>query len=158
MIYNLITCEIVNNGNIYLDKINIKDVISLQKDKQLVTYKELNTEVETLYSPDISIGISSAITSYARIHMSQFKNISEFQILYTDTDSIDISTPLKSEFVGKELGKMKLEGIFDKTIYLGPKVYKCVSNLENLVKIKGFKNKDKNKFLNKIEFFSMKNP
>ena len=24
MIYNLITCEIVNNGNIYLDKINIK--------------------------------------------------------------------------------------------------------------------------------------
>ena len=130
--------------NEFLDKINIKDVISLQKDKQLVTYKELNTEVETLYSPDISIGISSAITSYARIHMSQFKNNSEFQILYTDTDSIDISTPLKSEFVGKELGKMKLEGIFDKTIYLGPKVYKCVSNLENLVKIKGFKNKDKN--------------
>jgi hypothetical protein len=39
-------------------------------------------------SKNLSIGIAAAITAYARIHMSQFKNNPLIRLFYTDTDSI----------------------------------------------------------------------
>ena len=39
---------------------------------------------------NISIGIASAITAYSRIHMTQFKNNSDYNLYYSDTDSIYI--------------------------------------------------------------------
>jgi hypothetical protein len=61
----------------------------------------------------ISVPISAAVTAFAIIHMSQFKNRYDFTLFYTDTDSIHINKQLDHKFIAKELGKMKLEHIFD---------------------------------------------
>lgn len=73
-----------------------------------------------------NVAIASAVSSYARIHMSKFKNNPAFDIYYTDTDSIFIQDALPSELVGKELGLMKdeLEGLLiEEAIFLGVKQY-----------------------------------
>jgi hypothetical protein len=84
--------------------------------------------------------------------MSQFKlPNNKFTLLYTDTDSIAINKPLPSKFVHPTaLGKMKLENIFQKAVYLGPKVYGGLlptfivdkeGNCDaSITKVKGYKN------------------
>ena len=66
-----------------------------------------------------NVGIASAVTAYARIYMSQFKNRTDFKLLYTDTDSIMIDRPLPEDLIGKELGLMKdeLSGLSIKEAY-----------------------------------------
>lgn len=56
--------------------------------------------------------MSSAITAYARIHMSQFKNkirlirFPDFNLYYTDTDSVYINRLLPDNMINsKVLGK-----------------------------------------------------
>jgi len=78
----------------------------------LVSYRNEDNTIEDSGTHNISIGIASAITAYARIHMSQFKNNPNFNLYYTDTDSIYINKPLPAEFISStELGKLKLENI-----------------------------------------------
>jgi DNA polymerase elongation subunit (family B) len=95
--------------------------------KVLVQYRleDKNQKTElygNLETHNISIAIASAITAYARIHMSQFKNNPNFKLYYSDTDSIYIDRPLSKDLVNsKILGKMKLENILKKAIFLGPK-------------------------------------
>ena len=75
--------------------------------------------------------MASFVTSYARIHMSQFKNNKDFRLYYTDTDSAVLAQPLPESFVDpKVLGKMKLEYIVRKGIFLAPKLY-CLLNDNN---------------------------
>ena len=74
---------------------------------------------------------------------SQFKNRDDFTLFYTDTDSIDINKPLEPKFVGKELGKMKLELVFDRILFLAPKVYSGITSSNKITKVKGYKIKDK---------------
>ena len=71
--------------------------------------------------------------------MTQFKNSKDFNLFYSDTDCIDIDKPLDDKFIGTEIGKMKLEHIFTKIVYIAPKVYGGLSNNKELVKIKGSK-------------------
>jgi hypothetical protein len=77
--------------------------------------------------------------------MSQFKNSINPDILinlyYTDTDSIDIDTPLEDELIGRGLGQMKLEHIFKEAIFIAPKVYGGLTETYEYVKVKGSKNK-----------------
>jgi hypothetical protein len=80
------------------------------------------------------------VTSYARIFMSQFKNIPNFNLYYSDTDSVDIDKDLDPKYIGNNLGQMKLESLFDEVVYLAPKVYAAKVGNEDLVKIKGLKN------------------
>ena len=73
-----------------------------------------------------NVAIASAVTSYARIYMSQFKNRNDFNLLYTDTDSIMIDKPLPEDLIGTDLGFMKdeLSGLHIKEAYfLGIKQY-----------------------------------
>jgi hypothetical protein len=59
-----------------------------------------------LETHNVSIGIASAITAYARIHMSQFKNNPDYNLYYTDTDSVYIDKPLADNLIdNKVLGK-----------------------------------------------------
>jgi hypothetical protein len=54
--------------------------------------------------------IASAITSYARIHMMQFKTIPNNELLYTDTDSVFLTRPLDPQYIDATLlGLFKLE-------------------------------------------------
>lgn len=72
--------------------------------------------------------------------MSQFKTMKDITLYYSDTDNIDIDKPLNPKYVGKELGQMKLEHIFNDVVYLTPKVYGGITDNYEYVKIKGLKN------------------
>jgi len=107
---------------------DIMDFVPLDN-KVMVVYRSNQKDINTLLdghkeTHNVSIAIASAITAYSRIHMSQFKNHSEYNLYYSDTDSIYIDSPLPKELVNsKILGKMKLEHIINKAIFLAPKVY-----------------------------------
>ena len=123
----------------------IVDFMELDE-KVLVQYKSENKDQQTelygtLETHNVSIAIASAITAYARVHMSQFKNNPDFHLYYTDTDSIYIDKPLSEELISdKILGKMKLENIIDKAFLLAPKMYYLETNDNKVIyKVKGLK-------------------
>lgn len=76
---------------------------------------------------NINIAIASATTAYARIYMSKtikYLIENDYKIFYKDTDSLFINKPLPDDLVSStELGKLKLEYICKKGIFLAPKVY-----------------------------------
>nr|YP_009487229.1 hypothetical protein [Russula abietina]AWB36131.1 hypothetical protein [Russula abietina] len=93
-------------------------------DYNLIELKKSESIIESKESHDVHVGIAAAITAYSRVHMTQFKNNPDFNLYYSDTDSIFIDKPLHDHMVdSKVLGKMKLEYILDKAIFLSPKVY-----------------------------------
>jgi len=107
---------------------DIMDFVPLDN-KVMVIYRSNQKDINTLLdghkeTHNVSIAIASAITAYSRIHMSQFKNNSEYNLYYSDTDSIYIDKALQDDLVNsKILGKMKLENVITKAIFLAPKVY-----------------------------------
>ncbi len=129
----------------------INEVINLDNDKSFVSLsKDIESDESKLYNDsnyNISIGIASAVTAYSRIFMSKFKNSKDYNLYYTDTDSIYIDKPLDSKFIGSDLGQFKLENIFKYGIFLAPKVYGGLlpANIDinpplEITKVKGFKN------------------
>jgi hypothetical protein len=107
---------------------------------KLVRYKNPNNQIEE-GTHNISIGIAAAITAYARIHMSIFKNNPDIKLYYTDTDSAYTDSEIDPKFIdNKALGKLKLENVCKKAIFLAPKVY-CLETEENkfIYKVKGLK-------------------
>ena len=114
-------------------------------DFYLVQYKQNEKQNEKQIEKDsthnVSIGIAAAITAYARIHMSQFKNNPKINLYYTDTDSIYTDSELDQSFINETiLGKLKLENTCKKAIFLSPKVY-CLKTENNqfIYKVKGLK-------------------
>ena len=136
-----------------LDKYINDEIINLvgplKDDLYWIQYKSLlNKEITNLdfyfQNNNINIAIASAISAYARIHMTQFKNNPNFNLYYTDTDCIFIDTPLPNNFISDtELGKMKLETICDQAIFLAPKSYILIpvdKQKTPIVKMKGLIN------------------
>ncbi len=122
---------------------NVFDTIELG-DKILVKHRSENKNRQTmlygnLETHNTNVALASAITSYARIHMTQFKNNSNFSLYYTDTDSAYIDKPLPDYMISETiLGKLKLENILDKAIFLAPKVYSLITELaQHIYKVKG---------------------
>lgn len=124
---------IVNNEdivNMFLFKV-IKSIIQIDNNKSVLLtinninpdiLAELNSTTESQISNKFidvnsNVAIASAITSYARIHMMQYKH--EGVVAYTDTDSIFTTQPLPNNLIGKELGMMKdeLDGCIIKEAY-----------------------------------------
>jgi len=143
--------EIVNQKDlleIESENYNISNIRPLSEDKFLISYSNPESEILTLMdgakeTHNVNIAIAAAVTAYARIHMSQFKNNPAFpNLYYTDTDSVYFDGPLPDSFISpNELGKLKLEGIYDRTIFLAPKVYALQNHKDSIIKIKGL-NKD----------------
>lgn len=133
------------------DEVIITDLTPLENEKVWLSYIKDNSKSDTSSDfVNISVPIALAITAYARMHMSQFKTMSDVEIAYSDTDSIDLNKRLDSKYVGNALGLMKLEAIFDEAVYVAPKVYGGVmseklsngeTKVSELVKTKGFKEK-----------------
>lgn len=132
--------EFMKNTNLeVLETIELGDKLLIKhrsdkKNQQTMLYGNLETH-------NTNVAIASAITGYARIHMSYFKNNPDFILYYTDTDSAYVSKPLPKDLVNsKILGKMKLEYILDKAIFLAPKMY-YLQTVEGKViyKVKGLK-------------------
>ena len=93
---------------------------------------------------DVSIAISSAITSYSRIYMTKLKLeiLKKGSIYYTDTDSIVTDVELEPKYVGDEIGKLKLEHKIKEAYFISNKTY-CLKTSKNeiIMRTKGFKSK-----------------
>jgi len=124
------------------EKIDILETIEFGK-YIMVRYKSLTSLKEKLNESkdfsNVNIAIASAVTAYARIHMSKFKNNQNLpNLYYTDTDSLYFDGPLPDSYISNtKLGKLKLEGVWDKAIFLAPKVYALTNNEETVIKVKG---------------------
>jgi hypothetical protein len=73
--------------------------------------------------------------------MSQFKNNPKINLYYTDTDSIYTDSELDESLISDTIvGKLKLENICEKAIFLTPKVY-CLKTIKGdiIYKAKGLK-------------------
>jgi hypothetical protein len=128
------------------EKDHAEDIIDITDlgEKVLIKHRSYKKDINTLLdnaseTHNVSIPIASAITAYARIHMSEFKNNPDFKLYYSDTDSVYIDKPLSEDLISETiLGKMKLENILEKGIFLSPKVYCLLTKDNNLIyKVKG---------------------
>jgi len=147
MVYNFIQNKIINK-NEYLDferdnMNSILDVINLESNYLIKInnpQRELDNYLNNGNSKDnVNIAIASAVTAYARIHMTHFKNNKDLpNLYYTDTDSAYFDGPLPDSVISEnELGKLKLEGIYPDAVFLAPKVYALKNKEGEIVKIKG---------------------
>jgi hypothetical protein len=154
---NLIAKILLNSlyGRFGMSEINIKYEIVSKEEFELINLDEILDIVEfddkfliglksesIEDNSNISIGVAAAITAYARIHMSQFKNNPNLKLYYTDTDSIYTDSELDPYLIDEKiLGKLKLEYVVKEAIFLGPKSYCLKINNDKLItKVKGFKN------------------
>lgn len=65
----------------------------------------LNSINESFTHGSVNIAIAAAVTAYARIIMSAFKNNPYIKLFYTDTDSAFVQGPLPDHLVSNtELG------------------------------------------------------
>lgn len=102
------------------------------------TVKDYNEDLDLYHGSEVNVAIASAITSYARVHMSQFKNNPDFKLYYSDTDSIVINKPLPDNMIGSALGQVKLEHIINRAVFLAPKVYGFITeDGQEILKVKG---------------------
>jgi hypothetical protein len=108
----------------------------------LVEYQRIQIESENSIH-NTNIAVAAAITAYARIHMTQFKNNPEIILYYTDTDSIyvDEDSKINPNLIDNRiLGKLKLEYTCKKAIFLSPKVYCLLTEDDKIIyKVKGLK-------------------
>ena len=77
-----------------------------------------------------AVQIASAITAYARMSMYQYKNMPDNKCVYTDTDSVVLEQKLSEQFIGKEIGQMKLEHTIQHGIFIRKKLY-AIKNENN---------------------------
>jgi len=96
------------------------DIIPLKNGKELISFykKSIFEGSENLnYLLNISVPISTAVTSYGRMYMSEFKLMFKnlgITLFYSDTDNLDIDQELDQKYIGRELGELKWEHTFDK--------------------------------------------
>jgi len=137
------------NINSYLNKYKVIDFKQISDGKVLISYiKKDDFEFSNFKTSgnikniNVSVSISSAITAYARMFMSKFKNNPNYNLYYTDTDSVYTDKPLVGRFIGTKLGQFKLENVFTDAVFLAPKVYGGITeDGKEINKIKGYKNK-----------------
>ena len=129
------------------NNIDLIDEWDVSPDYKLVRYEDKHPDKEediwdmlnksNLRGNLMNIGISSAIASYARIHMHKFKTIKDNNVIYSDTDSVILEKPLKN--VTSLLGDMKLEYIIKEGLFIRPKLYGLITDKgEKIVKAAGY--------------------
>ena len=119
---------------------SIQDHVELGNNKYLFVRSALSDIMndDTFHGSDVNIAIASTITAGARVYMSTFKNNPDFNLYYSDTDSIVIDRQLDDKLIGTQLGQLKLEHVINKAVFLAPKVYGFIDVEGNeVIKIKG---------------------
>jgi spore cortex formation protein SpoVR/YcgB (stage V sporulation) len=125
--------------NKYLDQIEEKIELG---DHILIFFNKIDLiNEEDTSTHNVSIPIAAAITAYSIIHMSFFKNNPLINLYYTDTDSIYTDSEIDKSFISQtELGKLKIEHICNKAIFLAPKLYCLLTESNEFIhKVKGLK-------------------
>ena len=77
--------------NTYLEK-GVSNIIDLQNGKELISFLENDKNTDFKRKFNISIPIAMAITAYARIHMSKYKNLPGVQTNYIIQIQIQLFT------------------------------------------------------------------
>nr|YP_010134861.1 DNA polymerase [Xerocomus impolitus]QWM94549.1 DNA polymerase [Xerocomus impolitus]QWM97181.1 DNA polymerase [Xerocomus impolitus]UHB41864.1 DNA polymerase [Xerocomus impolitus] len=130
------------------DEAQIEDIIELD-DKLLIQYLPKGFDSYSYQENlelDISVVIASSVTAYSRIIMSKFKNNDNYNLHYTDTDSLYMSfksdtdrlafekcfvDPLKLGYLKIENPKINGEFVpYERFYFLGPKFYVGILNNE----------------------------
>jgi DNA polymerase type B, organellar and viral len=137
-----------NVSYIKFEKDHAEDIIDILNldNKVLIKCRPKSKDINTLLDSvsekhNINIAVASAITAYGRIHMSYFKNNPNINLYYTDTDSIYTDSEIDESLISDTvLGKLKLENICNKAIFLSPKVYYLETEEgKTIYKVKGLK-------------------
>jgi len=109
-----------NIKDLYSKEISLFDLNKSPKNKKGELKKLGLNKTKTISS---AVHIASAISSYARILINDYKNIPVNPCIVSDTDSAILTKPLPDHLVGKNLGQIKLvpeikKGIFIKKNYI----------------------------------------
>lgn len=138
---------VTHGSNVSLDICDLHDVDFNKTFNNDMKYnKKEGFSEERLH--DVSIAISSAVTSYSRIYMSKLKLeiLKKGSIFYTDTDSIVTDVKLEDKYVGNDIGKLKLEYEIKEAYFISNKTY-CLKTFDGedddkiIIRTKGFNNK-----------------
>jgi len=161
------------------DKAEIEDIVELGG-KLLIQYLPKGFESYSYQENleiDISVVIASSVTAYSRIIMMKYKNNSNYNLHYTDTDSLYISFKSEIEKINFDkdfvdplkLGYLKIENPkengnyipYERFYFLGPKFYVGILNNEidfsSKTKIRGLQRAyrsfiDENKIKSLLEY------
>jgi hypothetical protein len=90
-----------------------------------------------------AVQIASAISSYARIIINQYKNIPDNPCIMSDTDSVVLLNKLDDSVIGPNLGQMKLECEIVHGIFIRKKLY-ALKTKDNKIIIKSSGTNSKN--------------
>lgn len=131
-----------NNKQCLTNNINIIPNTSSESINKLTAIVKENNSKYIKF--ENSVQISSAITSYARIHLQKYKEFcsqNNINIYYSDTDSIIVDKELPTYMISNELGSLKLEYIIKRAYFIAPKVYYLIDNHgKEILKFKGVTN------------------
>lgn len=142
-----------NELNDYLTKYHVKSIFNIQDNKNLINYdtrpdKILFNLTENNYDESLikfniekiyinqSISIAAAIISYSRMYMNELMHLKDYEVYYSDTDSIVLDKPLPKEMISNEIGKLKLEYKVKKDLFIAPKLYLLLTDNDKII-IKG---------------------
>jgi len=102
---------------------------------------------------ETAVHIVSAVTAYSRMYMYKFKHLKDNKCGYTDTDSVFLEKELDSKFIGREIGKFKLEYKIKRGVFIASKIYELTfhDNSKKTV-IKGVKKNEISKFFSREIF------
>jgi len=90
-----------------------------------------------------AVQIAAFVSSYAKISINEFKNIKGNNCIYSDTDSVVLEKEINSEFIGLDIGQMKLEHKIKKGVFARKKLYAIQNDKDKfIIKASGA---DKNK-------------
>lgn len=166
-------------GRLGMKKITHKTVISNENQplKNMLDMETLETHTDkiiyTLYSDNANVhsnvAIAAAITSYSRIKSFSVIREHENNIMYHDTDSFVLSTPISPEFLGDGLGEMKnvvadedynrendRDYYIKNPLFVAPKIYRFESPSRGVtVKIKGIRKGDQTEEMVEKLYFDM---
>lgn len=137
----------INDYNIKKIKENI-ETLDYNESEKIEILKEIEEVEQGLSKMICSIQISASISAYSRMYLiNTMKREIELgnEIYYYDTDSIHCKRKMEETMIDeKELGKYKLEGEIEESIYLSPKVYviKLKSGKE-IIRFKGLPEKER---------------
>lgn len=144
-----LSTRLVKNENLlqYLNETKIKNILEIDNEHSVLIIENNVSDMLALdekYQTSVrsNVAIAAAITAYGRIHMAKFKLKYADNLVYSDTDSIFITTPLDPSYIGDQLGMMKDElsgDIIDEMYVLGIKRYGYISNYRSHSVIAGVK-------------------
>jgi hypothetical protein len=116
----------------------IRKLIKYLEDDSLNNLKQDNS-LNELKGFNKSRGVPSAvqiaafISANAKISINEFKNIEGNNCIYSDTDSVVLEKELSNNYIGNEIGQMKLEQKIKSGVFARKKLYAIINENDKLI-------------------------